>query len=47
MSRVGDSDSNGTIEAAIQSVEGMVRMLRFSLEEKLEAKVAVDSPAIP
>ena len=46
-SRVGDSDSNGTIEAAIQSVEGMVRAPRFSLEEKLEIKLAVDSPVIP
>ncbi len=34
-SRVGDSDSNGTIERAIQDVEGQCRTMRSALEEKL------------
>ena len=32
-SPVGSSKSNGTVERAIQSVQGMVRTLRISLEE--------------
>ena len=32
-SRVGDSDSNGTIENAIGSFEGVARTLRIALEE--------------
>ena len=35
-SPVGSSQSNGTVERAIQSVQGMVRTLRSSLEEKCE-----------
>ena len=37
-SPVGSSQSNGTVERAIQSVQGMVRTLRSSLEEKCEKK---------
>ena len=35
-SRVGDSDSNGTIESAIGSFEGVARTLRIALEEKID-----------
>ena len=38
-SAVGDSDSNGTIEKAIQDVEGMCRTLKAALEIKLQRKV--------
>ena len=43
-SRVGDSDSNGTIEAAIQQFEGMARTIRFSMEEKLKCKLKLSDP---
>ena len=46
-SKVGDSDSNGTIEAAIKGVEGMARTLRFALEAKLQKKMSIDSPVMP
>ena len=46
-SRVGDSDSNGTIENAVGSVEGMCRTLRVALEDKLKQKVAITDPVIP
>ena len=43
-SRVGDSDSNGTVEAAVQSFQGMARTLRFALEEKLKQKLTLSDP---
>jgi hypothetical protein len=46
-SRVGDSDSNGTIEAAIQGVEGMARTVRFGLEAKIKKKISIDNPVMP
>ena len=46
-SRVGDSDSNGTIESAIGSFEGVARTLRIALEEKIGAKVAASDPIVP
>ena len=45
-SRVGDSDSNGTIENTIKQFEGMARTTRFALEEKLGQKIAMDSTAM-
>lgn len=46
-SRVGDSDSNGTIERAIQDVEGQCRTMRSALEEKLKTKITLSSPITP
>ena len=40
-SRVGDSDSNGTIERAIQDVEGQCRTMRSALEEKRKTKITL------
>ena len=40
-SRVGDSDSNGTIERAIQDVEGQCRTMRSALEEKQKTKITL------
>ena len=45
-SRVGDSDSNGTIENTIKQFEGLARTTRFALEEKLGQKIALDSTAM-
>ena len=33
-SLVGSSKSNGIVERAIQSVQGMIRMTRIAIEEK-------------
>ena len=46
-SRVGDSDSNGTIESAIGSVEGVARTLRIALEEKVGQRLLATDPIIP
>ena len=46
-SRVGDSDSNGFIETAIGSFEGVARTLRIALAMKVKAKVAASDPVIP
>ena len=46
-SRVGDSDSNGTIENAVGSVEGVARTLRIALEERVQQKVQASDPIIP
>ena len=46
-SRVGDSNSNATIEVSVQEVENMTRTLRSSLESRLKAKVKLDHPIVP
>ena len=46
-SRVGDSDSNGTIERAIQDVEGQCRPMRSALEEKIGTKITLRSAIAP
>ena len=46
-SRVGDSDSNGTIENAVGSVEGVARTLRIAPEEKVKQKVLATDPIMP
>ena len=40
-SRVGYSDSNGTIEREIQDAEGQCKTMRSVLEEKLKIKIAL------
>ena len=46
-SRVGDSNSNATIENSIKSVMGMIRTLRFALQEKLGSKIGLDHAVVP
>jgi hypothetical protein len=46
-SRVGDSDSNGTIERAIQDVQGQCRCMRSALEERIKTKISLGSPVTP
>ena len=46
-SSVGDSDSNGTIESAIGSFEGVARTLRIALEMKVKDKISASDPVIP
>ena len=43
-SKVKDSQSNGAIERAIQSVEGMVRTLKLSLESKIGVTIPANHP---
>ena len=46
-SRVGDSNSNGRVERAIQDFKGLVRTLRSDLESKVDAKITLDHPIVP
>ena len=47
-SKVGDSSSNGRTERAVQEVGGMVRTLKFALEERTGGeKIALDHPVMP
>ena len=43
-SPVGESASIGFIESGIRTVEGMVRTLKFALEENLQIKVSTEMP---
>ena len=46
-SRVGDHNSNATIEQAVQEVEGMTRTLRSALESKFRGELPLGSPVTP
>ena len=46
-SAVGESNSNGTIERAIQDVEGQCRTLRKALEDRVQAKIPLKHPITP
>ena len=46
-SRVGDSNSNGRAERAIQDVKGLIRTLRSALEANIDEKVHLEDPVIP
>ena len=46
-SQVSDSDRNGTIERAIQDVEGQCRTMRSALEEKLKMKMTLKHAVTP
>ena len=46
-SAVGESDTNATVERAIQDVEGQVRTLRVGLEARLKEKVHIRDPVVP
>ena len=46
-SAVGESDSNATVERAIQDVEGQARTLRAALEQRVQHKVRLRHPVVP
>ena len=46
-SAVGDSDSNGAIERAIQDVESQCRTLRSALETRLQQRIRLKHPIVP
>ena len=46
-SAVGESDTNATIERAIQDFEGQARTLRVALDWRVQQKVPLTSPTIP
>ena len=46
-SKVGDSNSNGKVERAIQDLKGLIRTLRSALEEKTEQKITLSHPIVP
>ena len=46
-SKVGDSNSNGKVERAIQDLKGLIRTLRSALEEKIQQKIKLDNPVVP
>ena len=43
-SPVGESQSNGLIEAGVKTIEGMVRTLKFGLESRIGRKISTDDP---
>lgn len=46
-SRVGDSNSNGRVERAIQDLKGLVRTLKASLEINTNGKINLSDPIVP
>ena len=46
-SRVGDSQSNGRVERAIEELGGLIRTYKSSLESRLGRKVSLTHPAVP
>ena len=46
-SRVGDSNSNGKVERAIQDLKGLVRTLKAALEINVGGKVNLSDPIVP
>lgn len=46
-SAVGQSDSNGTIERAIQDAEGQIRVLRAALEERINVQIKLSDAIVP
>ena len=47
LSPVGDSQSNGEVENAIQQVEGQIRTMKCQLEYHLKQEVPATSPVLP
>ena len=43
-SPVGDSQGNGLIESGVKSLEGMVRTIKFALEDRIGRKISVEEP---
>ena len=46
-SRVGDSNSNGRVERAIQDLKGLVRTLKAALEINTKGKISLSDPIVP
>ncbi len=46
-SRVGDSNSNGRVERAVQDVKGLVRTYRAALEENIGEKINLSDSIVP
>jgi thiol-disulfide isomerase/thioredoxin len=46
-SAVGDSQSNGEVEIAIQVIEGQIRTLKCQLEHRLGSEMPSDHPLLP
>ena len=46
-SLMGDSQSNGLAEGAVKEIKGVVRSLRWALEELHGVKIEVSSPVLP
>lgn len=46
-SAVGESDSNASVERAIQDVEGQIRTLKAGLEAKIAQKIRLANPIVP
>ena len=46
-SRVGDSNSNGRVERAIQDFKGLTRTMRSALEDKIKSKISLNDPIVP
>ena len=46
-SRVGDSNSNGRVERAIQDFKGLTRTMRSALEAKTGTKIRLEDPIVP
>eukprot|EP00969_Alexandrium_andersonii_P039439 1728313-Alexandrium_andersonii.AAC.1 len=46
-SPVGESESNGMAERAVQEVQGQVRTLRDAFEARYQERMAGDSPMWP
>ena len=45
-SKVYDSQSNGTAERAVQSIEGLTRTLKMALERKINQKIPCSHPLV-
>ena len=45
--RVGDSNSNGRVERAIQDFKGLTRTLRSALEARTGTKISLEDPIVP
>ena len=46
-SPVGESQSNGLIEAAVKTIEGMFRTLKCHIQSKLKQEISADHPIWP
>ena len=46
-SNVGESDTNATVERAVQDVMGQCRTVRVALEERMGSKIRLDHPIVP
>ena len=46
-SRVGDSNSNGRVERAVQDLKGLVRTLKAALEINTKGKISLSDPIVP